>query len=362
MIHSSPINEEPPPTSWEDCPEDSILSEEGTGCICRPEGCIEPLPCPENQWFSITNESTGLPGSCCPTYTCINCEDHEELHINEAGKCECKNPHMSFKNGHCECDQGRCELPYICNQTSVPVSVISPDHCCKNYECIPCPRDSFPYISNSEEIDDKCVCYPCNKPQCQEGQIPNIKRRGTNFPGKCCDLFECIDVNLTCIENGTVYSEGDTWTSDNKVCKCQKGISLCSKNESTTDFRSCRLSGGVVYQHLDKWVLDICTNCTCIDGTPKCIAHMCDVKETEIKLPECPTLDGCDSVCDYGYKIKNGCRLCDCEQPDVTVKINATKIPKEVEIILTEIKDTSDKKVLEESNVTTTNVEGKLNQ
>ncbi|KAF5290693.1 hypothetical protein FQR65_LT01983 [Abscondita terminalis] len=300
----------------EPCPPDSGQLE--GECKCDHTLCDKP-PC-ATTLVQLTN-LTDTPGSCCPTYSCEGCEKDDEIDglcpclpgaiLRFGRKCECANSYDTFINGTCECDIDKCPLPDLCDKGSVGVKEF--DGCCERVKCIVCPEDSYSTLNNDPSVEDKCVCFPCPPTTCRENQSLRILRKGKNVPGTCCDFYSC---NNGCTVNGTMYEDGESWSSGDGKCKCQNGISHCSPIDRNKLFKPC-LSGDKVYHHLESWIEDSCTNCTCENGNSKCIAHMCDIHISEVKSPitvECPSLSTCKKVCEHGFRLnKQGCEICKCK-------------------------------------------------
>ncbi|KAK4873203.1 hypothetical protein RN001_015232, partial [Aquatica leii] len=304
----------------EPCPPDSVEIEDVCKCdhtLCDKPPCVTTL-------VQLTN-LTDTPGSCCPTYSCEGCEKEDEIEgmcpclpgaiLRSGRKCECTDYHHTLVNDTCECDVDKCPLPDLCDRVSVAVKEF--DGCCEKVTCVQCPEDSFPTSYNDLAVEDKCVCYPCPPIKCNENQSLRILRKGKNIPGTCCDFYSC---NNGCLVNGTMYADGEAWSSGGSKCKCQNGISHCSPEYGNKLFKPC-LSGDKVYHHLERWVEDSCTNCTCENGNSKCIAHMCDIHVSEVKPPfsfECPSMSTCKKVCENGFKMnKQGCEMCKCRMDKV---------------------------------------------
>lgn len=55
-----------------------------------------------------------------------------------------------------------------------------------------CPPDSVP--SNPSVPRSPCECAParCVQPLCRFGSTRELQRTGTNTPGYCCDVYECV--------------------------------------------------------------------------------------------------------------------------------------------------------------------------
>lgn len=273
--------------------------------------------------MNIVTNFTETPGSCCPTYTCDECSKEDfidgkcicatDATLSEQGICECTDPHKSIKNNQCVCDKNLCELPYLCDEYSVPVKYT--EGCCENFNCIRCPQDSVPYpIHNFSniEIESKCICSPCPEVICDENATPVLITNGKNFPGNCCNQYECQRI-IICNVSGTLYQDGDEWMNGEENCTCRGGISFCTEPKI---IKTCEADDGTIYKHKEKWNVDNCTSCDCVDGKKKCISHMCSTKESFSSRPDCPSMDLCPKNCEYGYKIKQGCEVCKCKLPD----------------------------------------------
>lgn len=143
----------------------------------------------------------------------------------------------------------------------------------------------------------------------------------TGFPGSCCDLYDCEPFqppNNTCHVNNTIYPEGSSWSTPEGICKCHNGIELCfertapENNEQLHEHRSCLVSNQL-YQHNETWAQDSCTNCTCVDGDPVCIAHFCELNQGHLEKADCLPLANCNKDCPNGFKMnKRGCEICKC--------------------------------------------------
>lgn len=281
-------------------------------------------------------------------------------------------------NGECVCNPQQCPIKELCDKKSVAVTV--DDGCCKKIVCKPCPSDSEASQLNSELLDDHCVCLPCRK-ECGNNRTAVVKKHGSGFPGNCCDLYECKELNEVkeCHVDDRVYQNEEEWLiNDEHKCKCQNGLSLCSKI-SEEKLLSC-VEDHKIYKHNEEWIKEHgCTSCTCINGEANCISHFCEVKESRIhknetqscfkddrvyqhldtwtekdgctfctcingmeecnqdicekepinKKNECQPLANCNKTCINGFKInKKGCEICKCNSvkltQDILVKYNIT--------------------------------------
>lgn len=340
-------------------------------CKCNQDLC-EPPPC--DKFLNIVRNGTDNPTSCCPIYTCDDCTSDsvgngscscgEEAFLNVKGECECIDPHKSFEDNICVCKEERCELPILCDLRSVPIR--EKVGCCFKTTCKRCPDDMYPTNFLSDEIENKCVCYPCPKTYCNETHVPDVLRKGTNLANQCCDLYQCVP--KMCIFDNVTYTDGERWISkENQNCSCSNGVTLCDEPVSSVK-KSC-LYNNVAYPHLASWTMDTCTNCTCDDGNQKCIAHLCNITEDRItkynecayqdqlykhsetwqskdcgnctcdngtpkcelhmcdsapidmkKPNNCPSLEKCKRYCKYGFKNRKGCEICKCKLPEKIIE------------------------------------------
>lgn len=329
-------------TSMEYCPSDSIYIE-GV-CKCNPDYCSKP-PCLTT--LNIEKIGTNEPGNCCTTYTCDGCEEKDKINgkcpcapnatLNSENVCECVDPHRTLSDSNvCECDKRKCSLPQICDKESVPIKV--PDGCCFKTHCVKCPPDSYPTMNYSDKIEDKCICLKCKEPECDKNERVKIHKHANGTPGMCCDLYNCEakTQNTTCLIGDVRYPEGHVWETAEAVCKCRQGISLCNERKTNSPQQFC-IEDGKVYQRNETWMRDPCTNCTCLNGEPKCIAHLCglDVNHVET-INDCPPMEHCSKDCPSGLKTdKRGCKLCKCahvQLDDFLYEYNISK--SELELIL----------------------------
>ncbi|GJQ77817.1 hypothetical protein Trydic_g16074 [Trypoxylus dichotomus] len=356
-------------TSEDICPPDSELID-GI-CKCNEDLCPQPS-C--DKFLTIVRNGTDNPGHCCPLYTCDNCTVEgnvngtcacgEDAFLNDKDVCECIDPHKTFVDDVCVCDTDKCELPLLCDNHSVPVK-LGKKGCCVETVCRQCPEDSFPKNFHSDEIEDKCICYPCPKMQCDEAHVPQILQRGRNIPTQCCDLYQCIPKDTPrqqCLVNDLVYEDEQWWiTEDKQNCTCNNGVALCNEPFTTDILVKYCLHNDTSYPHGASWTEDTCTNCTCNHGVAKCIAHLCNVTESIVRKYEecsyedhlyqhsqtwitknclkcvcyngvpncephscnttsedtgkdCPSLENCKRSCKNGYKVnRRGCEVCKCK-------------------------------------------------
>ncbi|KAJ8959383.1 hypothetical protein NQ318_022069 [Aromia moschata] len=80
--------------SIESCPPTASLADDV--CKCNPESCVKP-PC--LSVLGIAANGTDIPGSCCPVYECIDCENATAID----GKCPCAPEAVLNSKNQCEC-------------------------------------------------------------------------------------------------------------------------------------------------------------------------------------------------------------------------------------------------------------------
>ncbi|CAH2017100.1 unnamed protein product [Acanthoscelides obtectus] len=366
------------PIDGEACPEDSVPAPWG-GCVCRscpstppPECMFELVPVEDTgggEGMEGTPSTTPAPGRCCPRYECVGCRREEDklqgrcqcakgAIIDRLGRtCRCIDPHKTLVNGECVCDELKCRLPDMCNRKSVAVQVQR--GCCKTTVCTPCPPDSESTALDSDLLEDHCVCLPCHT-NCGYNETVIIKKKGSGFPGNCCDLYECRAADeaeeppppppsllsgggedakaaadassaIYCLVGDVRHPNGATWTTkDEQICHCISGLSRCSSEKMHQLEKPCFVDLKW-YANGENWTKeDGCTQCICRNGEQQCISHFCEVKEShihssdgdtdadQVAVPsvECQPLADCDKSCTNGYKInRHGCEVCMCNEP-----------------------------------------------
>ncbi|NXG82914.1 CRIM1 protein, partial [Stercorarius parasiticus] len=208
----------------------------------------------------------------------------------------------------------------------------------------------------------ECLSGLCGFPMCEAGSVPQIVSRGDGTPGKCCDVFECVnEVKPTCIFNSMEYYDGDMFRMDAcRFCRCQGGVSICFSAQCgelhcdryyVPEGECCPVcedpvypvnnpagcyANGQIQAHGDRWREDDCTFCQCINGDPHCVATACGQsclnpvkvpgeccpvceEPTYITIgpPTCEILVNCtltEKDCIYSFKLdQNGCRICQCK-------------------------------------------------
>uniref|UniRef100_A0A8I5N218 Cysteine-rich motor neuron 1 protein n=1 Tax=Papio anubis TaxID=9555 RepID=A0A8I5N218_PAPAN len=312
------------------CPEDSVLIEGyappgeccplPSRCVCNPAGCLRKV-CQPGNLNILVSKASGKPGECCDLY-------------------ECK-----------------------------PVFGVD----CRTVECPPvqqtaCPLDS--YETQVRLTADGCCTLPtrceclsglCGFPVCEVGSTPRIVSRGDGTPGKCCDVFECVnDTKPACIFNNVEYYDGDMFRMDNcRFCRCQGGVAICFTAQCgeinceryyVPEGECCPVcedpvypfnnpagcyANGLILAHGDRWREDDCTFCQCVNGERHCVATVCGQTCTNpvkvpgeccpvceeptiitVDPPACGELSNCTLTgkdCINGFKRDhNGCRTCQC--------------------------------------------------
>ncbi|XP_055474391.1 cysteine-rich motor neuron 1 protein isoform X5 [Psammomys obesus] len=320
------------------CPEDSILIEGyappgeccplPSRCVCDPAGCLRKV-CQPGYLNILVSKASGKPGECCDLY-------------------ECK-PVFSVDCSTVECppvQQAVCPLDSY--ETQVRFTA---DGCCT--------------------LPARCECLSglCGFPVCEVGSAPRIVSRGDGTPGKCCDVFECVnETKPACVFNSVEYSDGEMFRMDNcRFCRCQGGVSICFTAQCgeltceryyVPEGECCPVcedpiypfnnpagcyANGQIRAHGDRWREDDCTFCQCINGEPHCVATACgqscmhpvkvpgeccpvceEPTYITIDPPACGELSNCtlkEKDCIYGFKLDhNGCRTCQCKNNDFVVQ------------------------------------------
>ncbi|XP_074805089.1 cysteine-rich motor neuron 1 protein isoform X6 [Natator depressus] len=320
------------------CPEDSILIEGyappgeccplPSRCVCNPAGCLRKV-CQPGYLNILVSKASGKPGECCDLY-------------------ECK-PVFSVDCSTVECPPLQ---QVVCPLDSYETQVrLTADGCCT--------------------LPTRCECLSglCGFPMCEAGSIPQIVSRGDGTPGKCCDVFECVnEVKPACIFNSVEYYDGDMFRMDAcRFCRCQGGVSICFSAQCgelhcdryyVPEGECCPVcedpvypvnnpagcyANGQIQAHGDRWREDDCTFCQCINGDPHCVATACGQsclnpvkvpgeccpvceEPTYITIgpPTCEILVNCtltEKDCMYSFRLdQNGCRICQCKTNESIVQ------------------------------------------
>ncbi|XP_045436485.1 cysteine-rich motor neuron 1 protein isoform X5 [Pipistrellus kuhlii] len=323
-----------------------------------------------------------LHGDSITEYEVGVCEDENWDDDQLLGFEPCKENLVSgcnIINGKCECVTVRnCNNPFefprkdLCLSALKRIQVFSVD--CSTVECpsvqqAVCPLDS--YETQVRLTADGCCTLPtrceclsglCGFPVCEAGSVPRIVSRGDGTPGKCCDVFECVnETKPACVFNNVEYSDGDMFRLDKcRFCRCQGGVAICFTAQCgalsceryyVPEGECCPVcedpvypfnnpagcyANGQILAHGDRWREDDCTFCQCINGEPHCVATVCgqscmnpvkvpgeccpvceEPTYITIDPPACGELSNCtltDKDCVYGFKLDhNGCRACQCK-------------------------------------------------
>ncbi|XP_073194463.1 cysteine-rich motor neuron 1 protein isoform X7 [Lepidochelys kempii] len=320
------------------CPEDSILIEGyappgeccplPSRCVCNPAGCLRKV-CQPGYLNILVSKASGKPGECCDLY-------------------ECK-PVFSVDCSTVECPPLQ---QVVCPLDSYETQVrLTADGCCT--------------------LPTRCECLSglCGFPMCEAGSIPQIVSRGDGTPGKCCDVFECVnEVKPACIFNSVEYYDGDMFRMDAcRFCRCQGGVSICFSAQCgelhcdryyVPEGECCPVcedpvypvnnpagcyANGQIQAHGDRWREDDCTFCQCINGDPHCVATACgqsclnpvkvpgeccpvceEPTYITISPPTCEILVNCtltEKDCMYSFRLdQNGCRICQCKTNESIVQ------------------------------------------
>ncbi|XP_027410797.1 cysteine-rich motor neuron 1 protein isoform X3 [Bos indicus] len=313
------------------CPEDSVLIEGyappgeccplPSRCVCDPAGCLRKV-CQPGYLNILVSKASGKPGECCDLYEC------KPVFSVDCSTVECP----SFQQTVCPLDSYETQVR------------LTADGCCT--------------------LPTRCECLSglCGFPVCEVGSTPRIVSRGDGTPGKCCDVFECVnETKPACVFNNVEYGDGDMFRMDNcRFCRCQGGVSICFTAQCgelsceryyMPEGECCPVcedpvyplnnpagcyANGQIHAHGDRWREDDCTFCQCINGEPHCVATACgqscmspvkvpgeccpvceEPTYITIDPPACGELSNCtltEKDCIYGFKLDhNGCRTCQCK-------------------------------------------------
>uniref|UniRef100_A0A8C8CBY2 Cysteine-rich motor neuron 1 protein n=1 Tax=Oncorhynchus tshawytscha TaxID=74940 RepID=A0A8C8CBY2_ONCTS len=313
------------------CPEDAVLIEGyappgeccplPSRCVCSPAGCLRKV-CQPGYLNILVAKGSGKPGECCDLYEC------KPVFSVDCSTVECPLVHQ-------------VQCPPDSYETQVRLTA---DGCCT--------------------LPTRCECLPglCSFPQCTVQSSPQVVSRGDGTPGRCCDVYECInETKPACSFNGSEYHDGDMFRMDAcHFCRCQGGVSVCFTAQCgilhceryyipegeccpvcedpiypVLNFAGCYVNGEIL-AHGDHWREDDCTFCQCVSGDSRCVAAACGhsclnpvtvpgeccpvcEEPTYITMapPACQSLENCslsEKHCLYGFQLDlNGCRTCHCK-------------------------------------------------
>ncbi|CAD5231985.1 unnamed protein product [Bursaphelenchus xylophilus] len=312
---------------------------------CDPELCDSSVPvCTEDSHLVLIPPSDN---ACCPKAQCEcdyatcetlsnKCPNNTKRYLMRKGG---NNPGMC-------CDQFECRQPaFYCGRVR-----------CSLYRDLDlfteCPGDSYrpqEYIPQGSccPIFPECQCKGsvCPPVRCGKNEKVVMIRRGTQSPGACCDIFQClVDSNSTtdqsCFFEGKTYASGDNWHYEPcQTCWCNNGVSMCTSLECPSvarhcswieipDGECCPICRGCIddlgkHKVNESWAVDGCTNCTCSeDFKIQCQKSLCSCDGSERSNPcclecpgeeTCPNMDHCDLRCIHGLKRDaEGCEECIC--------------------------------------------------
>lgn len=312
------------------CPPDSQLITESPApgnccpppgtCHCDQKKCVPSVPtCTKEERLVMIEKGSETPGKCCAVYEC-----HRKEKKCENAQC----PRSLQDEEECPSDSFR------------PPEIIPKESCCPVRQTCKC-RGS--------------ICRPA---QCPDGKIINVIKKGTGYPGRCCDDWECVDGELskaTCKQNNIERQPMEIWhVSDCESCQCLRGVSVCNKmtcpkvNQECTWIGiptgeccpvclGCQTDNQTKLERGDTWQKDDCTSCTCSElGAHMCEKYMCKTdcenprkvegqccpvcdEPTIIRPPAtCPSLELCSLRCANGLRRDNiGCYVCECLPDEV---------------------------------------------
>lgn len=312
------------------CPNDSQLITErpAPGNCCPPPGtchcdqkkCVPFVPtCTKEERLVMVEKGSETPGKCCALYECQKKEK----------KCD---------NVHCP--------PMIQDEEECPSDSFRPPETIPKESCCPVRQSC------------KCRGSICRPAQCPDGQVIHVTKKGTGYPGRCCDDWECIEGETSkakCYYNGVERQPMEVWhANDCDTCQCIKGVSICDKGDCPKVNQECTWIGiptgeccpiclGCQTDNQTKlergatWQKDDCTSCTCSElGAHMCEKYMCKTdcenprkvegqccpvcdEPTIIRPPAtCPSLELCSLRCANGLRRDNiGCYVCECLPDEV---------------------------------------------
>ncbi|XP_058788885.1 cysteine-rich motor neuron 1 protein-like [Phymastichus coffea] len=230
----------------EACPEDSVSSEDGSGCRCIPE-------CPRHECPAGTRRTRvrdavpEQPGSCCPLYECrdqapLNYDSAEEAGWAAAQQCVDDRGQPRQLGEHwletdpctnCSCEapgRPRCQTT-MCRSCARP-RPRHPDECCPRCpeapqqqrcaalrDCAPAARGCPHGLLRDRDDCEVCQCRPradCPRrlrcpARCGDGY--RLDRRSG------CPVCQCLDSCLD--EAGRRRLEGERWSPDAcRSCAC----------------------------------------------------------------------------------------------------------------------------------------------
>ncbi|KAM4874055.1 kielin/chordin-like protein [Thomomys bottae] len=284
--------EHPEGSNW--VPPDSPCS----SCLCH-EGVVT---CARVQCISSCIQPHQGPNDCCPR--CSGCEYKGQKY----------DPGESFQPGADPCDVCICEShpegpPSLhCHRrlcpslVGCPLSQIlppGPQHCCPS--CAGALSNCTEGLLGSElALPDPCyscqcqdLTWLCIRRTCPELSCPLVERHTP--PGSCCPVCkECV------VEaDGQRMTDGESWRDPNNPCRsctCHRGHMECHLEKCQAlscphgwvkvhqagsccercqvPAQSCLHQGRQVASG-ERWAVDTCTSCSCVEGTVRCESQSC---------------------------------------------------------------------------------------
>lgn len=315
----------------EPCPADSYRSSNNSDgdeccpqhqkCECLPTVCKD-IKCPKGLFPKVLHAKTGMPGSCCTLFECINeteafCQFENGIYQNGANWKKEKCVACSCKNGMTFCQAITCDSSVICGYMSYPKG-----ECCP--VCNGCVSPSGKFYNNSVMWkEDDCTMCQCieGKLHCQSEMCQPKCAHPLTIPGTCCPVCtEPLDkltkdphpfqtalspfpAHDTCrVEKNKEYGPEEMWYDGCRQCYCHSGREMCAiltcpllhcDHPRTLPNQCCPVCSGdphaiqpyssTICQAVDgryhvegeSWSLDPCTWCICIKGQVLCEATQC---------------------------------------------------------------------------------------
>nr|XP_006812211.1 PREDICTED: cysteine-rich motor neuron 1 protein-like [Saccoglossus kowalevskii] len=256
----------------------------GDGCCLLPERCecvntkCERPVCETGFEPRQIVGGTGMPGSCCDVYECVN----------KTTRVRCLYEDQIYEDGanwlsdchYCQCRGGvsHCQLQKDCHSDKTEPTPASDPLC----------FDQAFYLHSETWNRNDCTSCRCNhgEVQCTATSCSVSCLNPVKIPGQCCpycEEFKCRDMR-ECDK----HCPGGFKTGRNgcPVCRC-KHIKECAPVD--------------------------CGNKHCTYGFQK-NKHGCN----KCKCEKCPQFE-CDKLCTFGFVTNdNGCKLCKCKVAPTT--------------------------------------------